>query len=876
MRKRKGKNNLILIFLLVMIAVITVITAYVAYFKTRNSINVSKQNLSENEENIEETTVIDLMSTSIRGSSQSADDSNVAEETQITSSVNIEPHIDSETGVKYITYEDFGAKSDEDYDNYQSIKNAHDYANANNYEVRATLSTYHIYRLTETAPITIQTNTNWNGAQFIIHDEDINDLTTRSWSIFIITSNLSNTTITDAETLSKIEINKNTKKITQLSGYGNCLCIAYNSNKTQFIRSGNNNNVGNSQSDIFRIDNSGNVLNDIQWNFSSVTKITLMPIPDEQITVENGKFVTNLPETKYEQTSGYFNRNIACTRSNTIIKNIEHTVNNNDYIGGPYFGFIKLVNVANVTLQDSKLYSHKYEKASNYDLILEYCSNITIDNVTSNDVEDSHRWGITGTNYTKDVTYKNCTLNRIDAHCGVYNLTVDNCYVGIKGFTLNGAGKLKISNTTRGEGADFITLRSDYGSTWNGNIEITNCIYNGANTYRLISVITIFDSDDTPHDYGYDKVLPNIYIDGLTITKSNSNYPLEYIFYNDKASTGNAEGDLIKAGYTLPTEIVVKNYEINGQKRLKAFYQDTEDTNNINIQIAIPDKSTLTMKDENGKEYSNGELTNKNIILNVPAVTNLTSKIKVNGQAVENNATLTQTGKYEIEVTVTDTAGNTETDNYTINIDKDAPTITGVEAGSIYYDEATPKSQDSDIEDVHLYLDGNIVQGYKINSTITQIGRYDLEVIDTAGNKSTTNFEIKETTINDLKKYTLKDSKYIKGVDSATQVKEFMEESKLSPKVEIYRNNSKLNETETIRTGDILKVKNNQYTIVVTGDISKDGQVNVVDLMQVKRHIVSNSSLTDLETQAADLNSDGKVNIIDTMQLVRIIIGKNK
>ena len=43
----------------------------------------------------------------------------------------IEPHIDESTGVKYVTYEDFGAKAQEGYDDYKVIKETHSFANEN-------------------------------------------------------------------------------------------------------------------------------------------------------------------------------------------------------------------------------------------------------------------------------------------------------------------------------------------------------------------------------------------------------------------------------------------------------------------------------------------------------------------------------------------------------------------------------------------------------------------------------------------------------------------------------------------------------------------------------------------------------------------------
>lgn len=882
---RKTKRRIKLIFILLMIIGIIIITCASRTITKKNDTSIFKQEKEEKDiENINdnitpseidysenEIEVSNYDSTTYKNNEVNENRDSLKENNEIQ----INPHKDENTGIEYITYEDFGAKSDDNYDNYEAIKAAHNYANLYNYEVRATLPSYNIYKLDDIDPIVVKTNTNWNNAKIIIHDENINNLRTKDYPIFKIESTEKNIIINDTQKLDKIKISKDTKKISELAGYGNRMCIAYNEEKKQYIRSGYNSSVGNAQTDFFKIDNDGNVLNEIQWDFDKVTKIMLIPIQEETLTIQNAEFVTVLPKEDYEQKSGYFNRNIICNRSNTIIKNINHTVDNEEKIGGPYFGFIRISYVADVELDNLSLYSHKYKTASNYDLILEYCVNIIMDNITSNDIEATDRWGITGTNYTKDIIYKNCTLNRIDSHCGVYNLTIKDCVIGVKGLPLNGAGKLSILNTARKGGNEFINLRSDYGSTWNGDIEIYNCTFDSSKTSRLISFSVSYDKNGELHDYGYDRVLPNIYIDGLIINNTSNDYLLEYIFLNNESSTGNAQDDLIKAGYILPSKIEVKNYSIENEKRLKAFYKDFEGSKNVSTNIAIPDKPVLNLLDSEGKEYESGNLTNKDITLNVSRVKNVTNEISVNEQKVDNNSVLTKTGEYSIVVVSVDIAGNTEQDNYEVIIDKIAPTIEGVEKGSVYYESVTPIVKDNDIKSAKLYLSGNLVNGYKLNSTIEQVGRYDLEVIDQAGNVTRTDFEIKEPTITNLKKYTIKEDKFIRGIEQGTELKTFSENSAINQKYTVYRNNKELKESDILKTGDVLEIGKKEYTLIVSGDLNKDGKVSIIDLMKMKRYIIANNELTELELKAGDINDDGKIDIIDVMRCVRIITNKD-
>ncbi len=502
----------------------------------------------------------------------------------------IQPHIDEETGEKYITYEDFGATSKEGYDNYQVIKDTHDYANQNNIAVRATLSCYHIYKIDDISPIFIETNTNWNQAKFIIHDEEIAGKKTKDYPIFQINAKEEGKTITDKEILKNIIINKNTKNIEQLAGNGNCLCIAYNENKMQYKRSGSLQNAGRAQQDIFKIDEEGNVLNELVWDFEEITKIILIPIPDETLIIENGNFQTNLPNDRAEQESGYFNRNIICYRSNTILKNINHILNDEEAIGGPYYGFLRLQRASNIKIAECELVAHKYEKVSNYDLIIENTINTEINKVTCKNIEDSHRWGITGSNYTKDITYKNCILNRIDAHCGVHNLNIENCQIGICGITVQGSGELNISNTTNSGRSAFINLRDDYGSSWNGNINIKDCTLKETQFPRIIHFKIIHDKDGQLHDYGYDLYLPNIKIDGLTI--EDNNIPAEneniYIYDNNKNFTGIENGD-IRNNYILPKNITIENYQTTTGRKLKLFSNQFYDNlEEVGITLSMP------------------------------------------------------------------------------------------------------------------------------------------------------------------------------------------------------------------------------------------------------------------------------------------------
>ena len=445
------------------------------------------------------------------------------------------PHTDS-NGIKYVTYDDFGAKCDGTYDDSIAMLNAHNFANKNGCEVRATAGkTYHIYKYYE-EPIVINTNTNWNNTNFVIHDEQIYKYVGRKKPLFYIQN------ITDKNDIKSIEnptftINKSTKKIDEIKdtiselnkkGYKKYLCIAFNNTKKQYIRYGvPGDSSGFDQEDAFTIDSECNLLNDVQWDFDKITSFYIYPISNTKQIVENGNFTTNSLDTENEtitRTEGskhnYIYRTLTFKESGNIeISNINHTLSK-DVKSGSYYGFISLNKVADATLKDSKLFARKFTYSSTYDFVMNNVVNFTGNNITQDNIQDSDRWGIMGNNYCKDIVFKNCTLNRIDGHMGYYNLEVDNCTLGHHSLTLTGQGKLNIKNSTFNSNK-IISLRGDYGSTWNGDCNITDCKFTTEKGIPQIIEYTIkTDDDGSLHNFGYTCKMPNINIKNLTIDNS--------------------------------------------------------------------------------------------------------------------------------------------------------------------------------------------------------------------------------------------------------------------------------------------------------------------------------------------------------------------
>ena len=425
-----------------------------------------------------------------------------------------------------VRYSDFGAKGDGKTDDIDAIAAAHAFANQHGLLVKADDgATYYIGGKERTA--VIQTDTDFGTAAFIIDDTGVQN---RNASIFMVSTSLRPLKL---ETISSLK--RNQEKI-DVNLPGSCLITVTNSHVKHYIRFGLNQDNGSSQTDIFVVDKNGNVGMDapIIWDFDRITDVTVLPIDEKTLKITGGRFTTiaNNAESKYT----YYSRNIAIRRSNVLVNGLEHYVTGEGDHGAPYGGFINIRDCSYVTVKNTILTGHKtyYTIGSagksvsmgSYDISVSRALNVSFVNCKQkNDIDDRMYWGILGSNYCKNLLYDNCTFSRFDAHKGVANATIRNSTLGHMGINAIGSGTLTVENTTV-RGRSFINLRSDYGSTWQGEFVIRNCIFVPAGG-RPTSASLISGSYSGQHDFGYTCYMPErITIENLHI--DDSNHPSDY------------------------------------------------------------------------------------------------------------------------------------------------------------------------------------------------------------------------------------------------------------------------------------------------------------------------------------------------------------
>ncbi len=444
-----------------------------------------------------------------------------------------------------VRYSNFGAKGDGKTDDMAAIAATHAYANQHGLPVKADDgATYYISGKERTAYI--RTDTDFGKAAFLIDDTDVQN---RNASVFTVSSDKKSFKIGQITSL-----RRNQAKL-DLSLPESCLITVTNANVKQYIRFGLNQNNGSPQTDIFVADKNGNVdMNaPIIWDFDQITDITALPIDQTPLKISGGQFTTiaNKAESKYT----YYNRNIAIRRSNVVVDGLHHSIQGEEDHGAPYGGFLNIGDCAYVTVKNTVLTGHRtYSTIGNagkpvsmgtYDLSANRALNVSFVNCTqTNDINDATYWGILGSNFCKNMLYDNCVLSRFDAHQGVANATIRNSTLGHMGINAIGSGLLLVENSTI-RGRSIINLRSDYGSTWQGELIIRNCVFIPAGG-KPVSADLISGSNSGQHDFGYVCYMPErITIENVRI--DDTNHPDNY---QGPAIFANVNPQLTSASYT--------------------------------------------------------------------------------------------------------------------------------------------------------------------------------------------------------------------------------------------------------------------------------------------------------------------------------------
>ncbi len=91
-------------------------------------------------------------------------------------------------------------------------------------------------------------------------------------------------------------------------------------------------------------------------------------------------------------------------------------------------------------------------------------------------------------------------------------------------------------------------------------------------------------------------------------------------------------------------------------------------------------------------------------------------------------------------------------------------------------------------------------------------------------------------------------------------------------------NGKVLSDSTNLATGQKITVTaaidSKSYVIVVKGDSSGDGNITILDLLQIQKHIVKDKTLSGAYFYAADTSGDNNITILDLLQVQRHLVGE--
>lgn len=263
-----------------------------------------------------------------------------------------------------------------------------------------------------------------------------------------------------------------------------------------------------------------------------------------------------------------------------MVDGLRHYVKNEGEHGAPYNGFVHIQDAAFVTVKNSLFTGRKTYKTTgavgkpvamgSYDIIVNKALHVSFINCSqSNDIHDRTYWGIMGSNFSKNILFDHCEFSRFDAHQGVAHATIRNSTLGHMGINAIGSGTFLIENSQI-MGNHLLHLRTDYGSSWDGEIIIRNSVFRPSNK-NASQVFLIHGYNDGSHDFGYTSRMPStVVIENLEIDDSgfSGKYKGPFLFA-DFNPLKKKDSYIEKHPYLLTEKVTLKNIQTSSGKILK-------------------------------------------------------------------------------------------------------------------------------------------------------------------------------------------------------------------------------------------------------------------------------------------------------------------
>ena len=484
----------------------------------------------------------------------------------------------------YVTYEEFGAKGDGVSEDFAAIYAAHKYANEKGLPVKAREGAkYYIHNTFidgDVKTVRIMTDVDWTGADFIIDDSDLDFLIPECAKMFqtniftvcpdhdvvILTKDNAKELL---ERIAPVGVSHGTSRIDLGLGYP-ALLVLYDESGRVYRRYGADGINGQSspKMELVVVDKDGYVSDEtpFMFDYNTLDKIEVYRTDDTPITIKGGNVTTvacdrtvvRVDSEGNTRRASYCTRGLNVRRSHTVVDGVKHSVVGEISLerqragekGAHYSGFFTNTTadgilIKNCTLQGRRYYrvcgTYEFNARLVNNIVLENCiqSNFWVDEDGNPSATDTGRlsmerveveggsppycWGTGGTNFCKNMVYKGCMLSRFDAHQGLYNgACIDST---VQAFELIGKGTFTVKNVKwfsyNANASSVLALRSDYGSTWDGEI-----IIDGVELYASSPEVTLVPFGFANWYFGYTCYIPNVIIKGLKVFDKKTREPM--------------------------------------------------------------------------------------------------------------------------------------------------------------------------------------------------------------------------------------------------------------------------------------------------------------------------------------------------------------
>lgn len=523
------------------------------------------------------------------------------------------------SNIHTITYSQCGANLDGIHDDRPFVEVAHRIANKYNLKVEQHTGTIMIAC---SGLISVSTDVDWSGSTLISYDYN-------RYGVFSL--NAIEYAIKDADVLKNINTEIATAKdhITACEGlFRDYTLLAASTPEHTRKESDDATEEKEANVDLVLQVHNGDITYPVLFNNDYSVKA--YEIPRETITIKGCNIKVN---KKFASVQLLF---MSITRSNVLVKDFTIIPTTATLSSTAYNGCVFKVDRAyNVTFSNILAVNINNDFAG-YIIHVKSGLKITIQNSTMAGV-----WGAIGTTNVKELTIRDCLLNRVDNHNYCGNVTVDNCIITNKGIVLGfGTGLVNINKCTFYPSSDWIVaLRGEYSNPvkendttvnrllYQGVINIKDCyIHNTSNTLTFASmnvnpVSSIYALATQPI------MQPRVSVDNikLDVTVTNfvklAQYNSDTITYTDtnvlyKGTTEiTSDEDITESNKyaldaiennadidgTLANRIVKTNKNIETSLETKAdnIYYD-EDNSELQLKVGNKILSTTTIKSSSG------------------------------------------------------------------------------------------------------------------------------------------------------------------------------------------------------------------------------------------------------------------------------------